>query len=90
VAGFVVGERRDLEVNAVAVQELRSRLKAMTSARVVEEPPLRVVEEADVLKSHRYALIVKEHEAPLVVTIKVQVRNFGSVVLNPLTRYISV
>lgn len=68
VAGFVVDGRTDIDVNERAVQKLRFQLTRMTSAPVVDEPPLRIAEEGDLLERPEYALVTQRNPSPLVVT----------------------
>ena len=68
VAGFVVDGRPDIDVNERAVQKLRFQLTRMTSAPVVDEPPLRIAEEGDLLDRPEYASVTQRSPSPLVVT----------------------
>lgn len=67
VAGFVAPERRDFDVNAAVVEQVRTALRDRTTARVLGEAPLRLREEAQIFTSERYAPVVGEY-SPLVVT----------------------
>lgn len=67
VAGFVAPERRDFDVNAAVVEQVRTALRTQTTARVLSETPLRLTEEGQIFTSERYAPLVGEY-SPLVVT----------------------
>lgn len=67
VAGFVVDGRPDIDVNDRAVRKLRFGLSRMTSAAVVDEPPLRLAAEPDLLQHEGFTTTTARTPAPLVV-----------------------